>query len=165
MCFKMVKKCRADAAFTLVEVMVAVGVLGITMVAFFACLGSGLSIMNTARQDLRATQILTQKTEFVRLCNWQQLLSLPSSFQDYYYDSSGTTNDMTNLTYYGTITVSNVPSTCIPTTVSYYNNIRLVTIGLVWTNYLGVNSIAHHREVQTLVSYNGLFNYLTSTNL
>jgi type II secretory pathway pseudopilin PulG len=150
-------KRNTRAAFTLVEVAVAAGLLGITMAAFFACLASGLSVVNTSRQDLRATQILTQKTEAVRLCTWEQLQSLPTSFQDYYYPT-GTTNSAPGITYYGTISVG--PATCIPSSASYYPEINLVTISLVWTNYLGSHAIVHNRQMQTLVAYYGLVNYI-----
>lgn len=156
--FKQTNKRRACAAFTLIEVMVGAGLLGIMMAAFFAALGSGMAIINTARQDLRATQILTQKTEAVRLCTWSQLASLPASFQDHYY-SDGTTNSTPGVTYYGTISVG--PATnCIPSTASYSDKIDLVTIGLVWTNYYGAHAMVHSRQTQTLVAYYGLVNYI-----
>ena len=127
------------------------------MAAFFASLGSGLAIVNTARQDLRATQILTQKTEAVRLCTWNELAQLPVSFRDYYY-SSGSTNSTPSVTYYGTISVS--PPACISSAASYYTNIDLVTVSLVWTNYLGSHPIVHQRKMQTLAAYYGLVNYI-----
>lgn len=142
--------------FTLVEIMIGVGALGLMMGAFFAGLADGFAVVDTARQDLRATQILTQKTEAVRLCTWTELNSLPSSFQDYYY--SGSTNGAPSVTYYGTISVG--PATCVPATASYYSNIDLVTINLTWTNYLSDHAVAHSRSMQTLVSYNGLVNYV-----
>lgn len=152
-----INKRQARAAFTLVEVAVAAALLGVVMASFFACLGSGLAIVNTSRQDLRATQILTQKTEAVRLCTWSELHSLPSTFQDLYYDS-GSTNGNPGVTYYGTITVG--PATCIPIGSLYYSNIALVTISLDWTNYDGGRPVAHNRSMQTLVGYYGLVNYI-----
>lgn len=148
---------QANAAFTLVEIVVAAGLLGIMMAAFFACLGSGIAIVNNARQELRATQILTQKAEAIRLCTWSELHSLPASFQEY-YNSSGITNDTTGITYYGTISVG--PATCIPSSVSYYDDINLVTVNLVWTNYVGAHPIVHKRQMQTLAAYHGLVWYL-----
>jgi type II secretory pathway pseudopilin PulG len=156
-CFEQTGKSRASEAFTLVEIMVAVGVLGVTMLAFFAGLGFGLGVVNTSRQDLRATQILTQKTEALRLLTWNQLHSLPVNFQDYDY-SSGTSNSPPSVTYYGTISVGS--ASCIPSSVSYYSNIDLVTISLVWTNSVGANYITHSRSMQTLVAYYGLVNYI-----
>ena len=131
------------------------GVLAFTMAAFFAGLGFGFGVVNTERQDLRATQILTQKTEAVRLLTWDQLHSLPIKFQDY---SSGSTNSAPSVTYYGTISVG--PASCIPGSASYYSNINLVTVSLLWTNSVGANYIAHSRSMQTLVAYYGLVNYI-----
>jgi type II secretory pathway pseudopilin PulG len=150
-------KTTASAAFTLVEIVVGIGLMGIMMATLFAGLASGFGIVNTARQDLRATQILTQKTEAVRLCTWSELNGLPSTFQDYYY-TSGSTNSAPNVTYYGTISVG--PASCISSSASYYSKIELVTISLVWTNYLSSHPIVHNRSMQTLVSYNGLVNYI-----
>lgn len=156
--FEQMRLRKADAAFTLVEVVVGAGLLGIMMIAFFTGLASGLAVINTARQDLRATQILTQKTEAVRLCKWDQLATLPTSFQDY-YTSQSTTNGI----YYGTISVTS-PNPYISSAASYYSNIDLVTINLVWTNYLGAHAIVHNRQAQTMVSYYGLVNYIAGPN-
>lgn len=151
---------RRREAFTLAEVVVASGVLGMVMAAFFACLGSGLQIINTARQNLRATQILTQKTEAVRLCTWSELGQLPVSFQDYYY-ASGSTNGTPSVTYYGTISIS--PASFIPSSVTYYTNVTMVTVSLSWTNYLGNHPIVHQRQMQTLAAYYGLVDYIIGT--
>jgi len=154
------KKHPIESAFTLVEVLVGASILAIMMVTLFAGLATGYSIINTLRQDLRATQILTQKTEAVRLCTWTQLNSLPQSFQDY-YSPFGTTNagSTNSLTYYGTISVGSA-SSVIPGSPTYQSQIELVTIGLVWTNSVGSHQVAHNRQMQTLVAYHGLVNYI-----
>jgi prepilin-type N-terminal cleavage/methylation domain-containing protein len=142
---------------TLVEILVAVAVLGIMMVIFFAGITGGYAIINTFRQDLRATQILTQKTEAVRLCTWGQLNSLPQSFTDYYY-SLGTTNSSANTIYAGTISVG--AATNIPNSASYYDKVKLVTVGVVWTNNFGGHQVVHTRQMQTVAAYYGLVNYI-----
>jgi type II secretory pathway pseudopilin PulG len=142
---------------TLVEILVAVGVLGILMVIFFAGITGGYAIINTFRQDLRATQILTQKTEAVRLCTWAQLNGLPQSFTDYYY-SLGTTNTTANTVYKGTISVT--AATNIPNTATYYDRVKLVTVGVVWTNNFGGHPVVHNRQMQTVAAYYGLVNYI-----
>jgi prepilin-type N-terminal cleavage/methylation domain-containing protein len=147
-------------AYTLVEVMVAGAVLGIMMVIFFAGIAGGYNIINTFRQDMRATQILTQKTEAVRLCTWSQLNSLPLSFTDYYY-SLGATNTTANTVYKGTISVG--AATNIPNSVTYYDRVKLITVGVVWTNNLGSRPVVHNRQMQTLVAYYGLVNYIYGT--
>lgn len=144
------------AALTLIEVIVATALLGILMIAFFAGYTQGYFELNTARQDLRATQILTQKAEAIRLCTWTNLASLPTAFEDYYTGSSATNASIT--TYYGTIDVT--APTNIPSSVSYYDQVKLVTIGITWTNYLRERPVGHHRQIQTLAAENGMVNYL-----
>lgn len=148
------KACRG---YTLVEVLVAAAVLGITMTIFFAGITSGYAIIATFRQDLRATQVLTQKTEAVRLCTWSQLNSLPQTFTAYYY-SLDPTNNTANTAYAGTISVTD--ATNLPNSVSYYDKIKLVTIGVTWTNNFGGHPVVHQRQMQTLVAYYGLVNYI-----
>jgi prepilin-type N-terminal cleavage/methylation domain-containing protein len=143
--------------YTLVEVLVSAAVLAITMAIFFAGIAGGYAIINTFRQDLRATQILTQKTEAVRLCTWSQLNSLPQTFTDYYY-SLGATNSAANTLYSGTISVG--VATNISSSASYYDKVKLVNIGVVWTNNFGSHQVIHSRQMQTLVAYYGLVNYI-----
>ena len=152
---------QSNRGATLMEVLVAIAVLGIMMVIFFAGITGGYAIINTFRQDLRATQILTQKTEAVRLCTWSQVRSLPTSFTDYYY-SLGTTNSAANTTYAGTISVT-APSPVIPSSAGYYSRVKLVTIGVTWTNNFGNHLVVHSRQMQTVVAYYGLVNYIYGT--
>lgn len=147
---------RQCTAFSLVEVLVATAVLAFLMVAFFVTYTQSYFEMNTTREDLRATQILTQKTEAVRLCTWTNLSQLPVSFVDHYTDNSSTNGGVT--TYYGTISVGD--ATNIPSSVSYYDDIKMVTINLVWTNYIRGRPVEHTRQVQTLSARNGMVNYL-----
>ena len=147
---------QTSAAYTLVEVMVAAALLGLMLTVYFTGFGQGYLNLNTARQDLRATQILTQKTEAIRLCTFSQLTTLPTTFKDYYLDSSATNSQLT--TYYGTISVTS--ATNIPNWVSYYDKIKLVTISVSWTNYLYDHLIPHTRSMQTLAASAGLVNYV-----
>jgi hypothetical protein len=134
-------------------------VLALIMATLFAGLAVGYGAMDTFRQNLRATQILTEKTESVRLCRFDdQLLPLNNmSFQESYtYNNETSTN---KLVYYGKITVAS-SSSVIPNNPSYQDKIKLVTISLVWTNNVGSRKVPHSRQMQTLVSYYGLVNYI-----
>jgi len=133
-------------------------VLATIMVAVFAGLTGGYAVMSTFRQDLRATQILTQKAEAVRLCTWSQLNSLPQTFTDYYY-TLGTTNTPANTVYSGTISLTQPNS--LP--AAYRSQVKLVTVSLVWTNNFGGKPVPHNRQVQTLVAYYGMVNYIYGT--
>ncbi len=61
--------------------MVAVAISAGMMVSVFAGFSLGWGLIHTTRDDLRATQILTQKIESIRLLTWSQLTNgCPSSF-------------------------------------------------------------------------------------
>src|SRR5438093_13677816 len=61
-------------AFTFLEVILATFVMGLMMFSLFACFSSGFTIIQSARENLRATQILLQRMEAVRLFTWRQTL-------------------------------------------------------------------------------------------
>src|SRR2546423_5206069 len=82
---------RAQSAFTLVEVLVSVFVLGVATVSLYAAFGTGFMLVDSARLDLRATQILTQKAEALRLCSWSSLTNYPISFTERYDPASSGT--------------------------------------------------------------------------
>ncbi len=144
------RRCRH--AFTLAEVMIAVLVVGIVGGAFFAALASGFGIVQSSREDLRATQILMQKLEAVRLCAWSQLSSF--SFTEA-YDPLGAN---TGTPFTGTVTIA--PASSIPNSCSYADNMRTVTVTVSWINYSGKTPITHSRQMQTQVARYGLQNYI-----
>ena len=149
-------------AFTLVEVVVAILVLGIMALALFAGFSSGFDVVRQARENLRATQIMVQRMEDIRLYTWDQLTNssyLRTNFVDWYYPA-GTNTGSAGTCYAGTISVAspaNVPS-------AYQQNLRAVTITVNWTNYPGgasSRSIVRSRQMQSLVAYLGMQFYVS----
>ena len=148
---------RALRAFTLVEVIVSAGLLGIMMIVIYPAFIFGFASVKTTREDERATQIVTQKLEAIRLCTWAQLTNYPATFKDY-YNPLGLTNNTAGAVYYGTM------STTAPyanlTTESYKSQVHLITMSVTWTNYIGKVAAGHTRQMQTLSAYYGLQNYI-----
>ena len=79
------------SGFALMEVIVAVLVLTTIGVAFYVGLSSCFSVLKASREDIRATQIMMQKLEAVRLCTWSELTNF--SFKEP-YDPTGTNNSV-----------------------------------------------------------------------
>ena len=52
---------RGMRAFTLVEVLISIGILAFMMVSLYASFAFGFASLETTREDLRATQLLMQK--------------------------------------------------------------------------------------------------------
>jgi hypothetical protein len=149
---------RWAAGFTLAEVIVSTLVLAISGAAICLGISSGFSFIHTTREDLRATQILVQKIEAVRLCTWSQLTSF--SFQEP-YDPLRAAHHSDGAVFLGRVSIN--PAGSIPNTATYSPNMRLVTVSLSWTNYNGSKPIAHFRQMQTQVARYGLQQYLWGT--
>ena len=135
----------------------AVLVLGTVGAAFCTSVSCGFIVLQTTREDVRATQILMQKMEAVRLCTWSELNS-PSSFtfKENYDPLSGT--NQTGTVYYGNVSIQ--AATNVPNNLSYSANMALVTVNLNWTNSNRGVAIPHNRQMQTQVARYGLQNYI-----
>lgn len=133
-------------------------VLGLMGFSLFACFSSGFNIVKSSRENLRATQIMLQRIEAIRLFTWNQVLDttnyLKPTFTDYYDPQSSVTNE--GSIYSGFIT-SSIP-TDLP--VAYQANMRTITITLYWTNYNGTQQVVRSRQVATRVARYGMQNYI-----
>jgi prepilin-type N-terminal cleavage/methylation domain-containing protein len=141
-------------AFTIVEVVVAVFILGIACISLYAGFATGFLLVDSTRQELRATQILTQKAEALRLCTWSSLTNFPLSFSESY----DPTSPNAGVLYVGTVTTD--AATAIPNSSAYRSNMCTATINLYWTNYSGTRKIVHNRASQTLIARYGIQNYI-----
>jgi hypothetical protein len=132
-------------------------------VAISLCVGftAGFSTIRTTRENLRATQIMMQKMEAVRLFTWSQVGDtnnyLKSTFTEV-YDPLGATNNGSGPKYTGYVTASMPVAGDLPE--AYRTNMRTITVNVSWTNYIGAKAIPHQREMRTRVARNGMQNYI-----
>jgi len=134
----------------------AVLVLATVGAAFCTSVSCGFIVLQTTREDVRATQILMQKMEAVRLCTWSELNVTNNITFKENYDPTGT--NQTGTIYYGNVSIG--AATNIPSGLSYSANMGLVTVNLNWTNYNRGVAIPHNRQMQTQVARYGLQNYI-----
>lgn len=152
--------------FTFTEVMVAVGVVGVMVVSLYLGISTGFAMIQRTRENLRATQILTQRLETVRLYTWDQLrnVTTPARFQtkftEIYNPLAATNGTGGGVVYYGTVAVTTPPVEILPASVTYRTNVALVTVTLLWTNKTGTVSLPHRRQFQTLVAKSGMQKYV-----
>jgi hypothetical protein len=95
--------------------------------------------------------------EAIRLYTFDQLVSsngfIPSDFV-ITYDPQGvapTNSLLAGVTFHGHVIITNAP-----VAASYQDDMRLVTVNLDWTS----SGMVRHRDLSTLVSRNGLQNYI-----
>jgi Tfp pilus assembly protein PilV len=141
---------RGTNGTSLVEVIVSVAILATTSLAVIGCIIYGYYAMRSVRENQRATQIMLEKLETIRLFSWSEVTSngfIPPTFSDVY--DPQTTNGP-GITYYGTLVTNTVPLT-----VSYSTNMMQLTVNLRWTN-----RVAHLRSLSTFVARDGLQNYV-----
>ncbi len=139
-------------AFTLVEVLAAFLLISGMAVTLYVGMGQGFAVVQLARENLRATQILQEKMEAIRLVSWSQLNTpgfVPTEFTAPFYGIDAEDNG--GLIYSGQMTISNVPFN-----ESYSPDMRLVVADLTWMS----GNVARHRSMRTLVSEYGLQNYI-----
>jgi type II secretory pathway pseudopilin PulG len=142
-------------AFTLAEVMVGVALIGIVFVSLYAGMSSGFAVTQLARENLRATQILMERMEGIRLYNWDQMVysnMIPTRFTNYYYPLAGSI-ETRGVAYHGQMYIwqpSLYPS------ATYTTNMRAVVAMVTWTN----NNVPRWRWIWTYVSKHGVQNYV-----
>ena len=125
---------RACVAETVVEVMVGISLLGLVFASLFNGISMSTRLTQLAREDLRATQILLERMEGIRLFNWNQLVYsntlCPRTFTCSYSPiASG--SGAAGITYYGTTVITNVS---FSPAASYTDQMRAIIVTVNWTN-------------------------------
>jgi hypothetical protein len=126
-------------------------VVGFTATAVVASYNYGFFAMGLARENQRATQVILEKAETIRLYNWEKLNTIPVVFNDAYDPHAP--DGKKGVVYHGTCSVGNVPFVN-----SYSTNLRQVTITLTWTNQ--TKGFVRTRSLQTLIAADGIQNYV-----
>lgn len=142
---------RKVAAFSLVEAVVGMGLLGTVVGALLTGFTTGFFTMQMARENLRATQILLEKMETIRLYSWEQITApnfVPATFEAK-YDPQSTNSP--GITYFGTMTITNAPINA-----TYKTDMKLVTVRVQWKT----GDINREREFSSYIARYGLQDYV-----
>jgi prepilin-type N-terminal cleavage/methylation domain-containing protein len=141
-----------SSAFTLIEVLIGVVLIAGMSVSLYLGMGQGFAVIQLARENLRATQVLQEKMEAIRLVSWTQLNTpdfVPLTFTAPFYATGTQSTD--GLTYQGEVSISDVPFTA-----AYSDDLRMVVVNVRWLS----GNVVRHRQMRTLVSNYGLQNYI-----
>jgi len=148
-----VRTCIIQSGHTLIEVMVSVSILAFMFVSLYAGFSSGFAVLRVARENLRATQILAERMEVIRLIRWEDVKPgfIPTSFTAPFYATDSTNTTTGQFAYEGTVVVSDAAIS-----ESYADQLRNIHITLTWVS----GNITRTREMSTFVSKFGLQNYV-----
>ena len=138
--------------FTLIEALIGMAVIGIVFLSLYGGLTSGFSATQVARENLRATQILAEKMETMRLYTFDQISSngfIPASFTAPYYPLGQAGNQ--GITYTGTVSIAAGPND-----VSYRDNLKQITVTATWSS----GNVQRSRQMTTYVARDGLQSYV-----
>jgi prepilin-type N-terminal cleavage/methylation domain-containing protein len=148
------KSLRKARAFTLVEVVISVAILGIAAAGLMGCLNYAFFVMKMARENLRATQIMLERAEAIRLWRWDRMISgpanVPPTFTENYDPTPGTEHP--GVTYSGTVSIDPFPDN----TVGYAASMKQITITLQWKT----GNVTRNRTNVTYVAKDGIQNYV-----
>ena len=140
---------------TLVEVIVGVGVLAIMTLSLYSGFAYAFAQIRLLQENTRATQILTERMELVRLLNWDQVVNypgyIPTNFTAPFYADNPTNVSSNALIYTGTVLVTNAP-----VTETYSNDLRMIQIQLSWQS----GKVLRQRQMTTFVSQYGMQKYV-----
>lgn len=142
---------RKMVAFSLIEAMVGMGIVGTTVATLFSGFTSGFFTMQMARENLRATQIMLERVETIRLYSWDQINDpgyiLPTFTAP--YDPEGPAGQ--GLIYTGTLEIRDcdVPS-------SYAPDMKKVVVRVNWQT----GRLQRSREFTSYISRYGMQDYI-----
>jgi type II secretory pathway pseudopilin PulG len=145
---------RKRKGFTLVEAVFSFGIFGIVFTALLSGITWNLSSVKFARETSRATQIIAEKLDTIRLYSWDQINTpgfIEPQFQVPMYCTNSRSGQGPGLICTGVITMATSPLT-----ESYGTNLLLITVDLYWPSTPAVR----HAQMSTFVSKYGLQGYI-----
>jgi type II secretory pathway pseudopilin PulG len=144
---------RGTSGHTLIEVMVAAAVLAFMVVSLYAGFSSGFAVLRVARENLRATQILEERMEVLRLIKWDDVAPgfIPQNFTAPFVATDATNSVAAGFAYTGTVSIATAPLS-----ESYAEHLKLIRIDLTWIS----GNIQRSRQMTSYVSKYGLQNYV-----
>lgn len=143
-----------SSGFTLPEGLFGMAIMGILFVTLYTGMTTGFESIRSSRENLRATQILLEKFETIRLYNWDQVNTagfIPTNFVAHFDPKWNT-----NATDKGTVYTGTVSITPAPITEPYSNDLRTITVELAWTS----GNRACRRSLSSYIARYGLQNYV-----
>jgi type II secretory pathway pseudopilin PulG len=144
------KNLGSQAGFSMVEVAVSMGIMGTVVGAVLSGFSSGMFTMQMARENLRATQIMLERMETIRLYSWDQI-NTPGFISTNFTAKYDPQSVNSGLTYTGSLAIANAPVSS-----TYSNDMKQFTVTVNWTT----GKLQRTRQFTTYISRYGLQDYI-----
>lgn len=136
----------------------------VVFVTIFGVMTVCLFISSTSRENLRATQIMMDKMEGIRLYSPSQLTNTSFLLQSFTNWASETNNiGLPNVQGYGVMYTGTITIAPVSLATSYASNMHQVTVNVGWVSG-GAGNMAHTRSMSTFYANQGLYNYVWTNN-
>jgi len=144
---------RRERGTTLPEVLIASAILAISIAGIMTAVFSGFFVVGRVRENQRATQVILEKLETLRLYSWNQVNTsgfIPTTFSEPYDPQAP--KGARGIIYEGTIAIEPFPHTA-----TYKDKMRQVTVTLRWTSD---GNLERTRSFVTYIAKDGVQNYV-----
>ena len=136
------------------EALFGVAIVGTVFISLYTGMATGFTSIRDSQENLRATQIMLEKFETLRLYNWDQINTpgfIPSTFTTTYAPTEGSQG----ITYTGRVIIQ--PLTFAE---AYRTDLRMVSIILTWQSTGAGTHLTHSRTFTSYVAKYGIQNYV-----
>jgi len=138
--------------------------MSVVFVSIFSIMTVGLFVSGSSRENLRATQIMLDKMEGIRLYSPAQLTNasfLLQTFTNWFCETNNI--GLPNVQGYGVMYTGSITIAPVNFAASYSSNMHQVTVNVGWTSG-GQGNMAHTRSMSTFYANQGLYNYVWTNN-
>ena len=143
---------KAKRGSAIMEALLTSAIVGTMGGGLMGTFTYGFMAMQMVRENQRATQIILEKVETLRLYSWDQMMTpgfIPPTFQEV-FDPQAEENN--GVMYTGTVEIEQPSSGS-----SYSDNLRELVVTVTWTS---VNKAQRSRTLATYIAKDGLQNYV-----
>jgi Tfp pilus assembly protein PilV len=156
---------RCSAAFSLVEVVIAMMITVIAVTTFYASVGQAVRVMKAGKEDVLASQIVQERIEALRSAPLWASVTTPGGFSSVIAGATQSAASLQGATE--TFTITSYPSGGTPIVVTRSSAGTVTTSGsslsaqfcvmlTARVNWRGVGNIARSRQVSTIITKGGL---------
>ena len=166
-----------ELAFTLAELLVSVALVSVVVVSLYAGIVQGMVIVDVGRDNMRATQLMVNTMEIVRLYNWDQINSngyIPTNFVTELYPTNSARTAVPIIEEQELIQEEirlieevakenpnrmcevNIAITTPNLGTAYQTNMRQIDITVKWTN----QNVVRTRTMSSFIAEEGIQKYV-----